>query len=98
MLPGVSWLVLMLLVSPAIALLAISLIVRGSAKAQTVEESQQRSVFLILPILLLFVGQFTGLMMISAWLLLALGVLLALGAWWFMRRAFKGFTYEMLLK
>ena len=35
--PSVSWLVILLLVSPAISLIAVTLIVRGSAKAQSVE-------------------------------------------------------------
>ncbi|MCL2812004.1 MAG: ABC transporter permease subunit, partial [Clostridia bacterium] len=39
LLPDISWLVMMLVVSPAVSLLAITLIVGGSAKAQTVEES-----------------------------------------------------------
>ena len=43
--PSVSWLVVMLLLSPAISLIAVTLIVRGSAKAQSVEESQQAAVF-----------------------------------------------------
>ena len=64
-LPDVNWLVIMLLISPAISLIAITLIVRGSAKAQSVEESQQGAVFLILPIILLVVGQFTGILLIS---------------------------------
>ena len=45
LIPGVSWLVIMLLLSPAISLIAVTLIVRGSAKAQSVEESQQAAVF-----------------------------------------------------
>ena len=53
--PDISWLITMLLLSPAVSFLAITLIVNGSAKAQTMEESQQRAIFLILPILLLIV-------------------------------------------
>jgi len=95
--PDFSWLILMLLVSPALALIAITLIVRGSAKAQSMEESQQRSVFLIFPILMLAVGQFTGLMLVSTWLLLGLGILLAAIAWLSLKSSFKKFSYETLL-
>jgi len=95
--PDISWLILMLLVSPALALIAITLIVRGSAKAQSMEESQQRSVFLIFPILMLAVGQFTGLMLVSVWFLLGLGVLLAAIAMLSLRGSFKKFSYETLL-
>lgn len=96
--PDISWLITMLLISPAISIIAITLIVRGSAKAQTVEESQQRAVFLILPFLLLVVGQFTGLVFISGWLLLGIGVVCALLAVVLMKRALGGFNYEALLK
>ncbi len=97
LLPSVSWLVLMLLVSPAVSLIAITLIVRGSAKAQTMEESQQRSVFLILPIMMLAVGQFSGLMLINVWILLGLGIVLAGIALLAMRSSFGKFTYEVLI-
>ena len=74
LLPSISWLVVLLLVSPAISLIAVTLIVRGSAKAQSVEESQQVAVFLLLPLLLLIVGQFTGVLLMNVWILLGLGV------------------------
>lgn len=97
-LPGISWLILILLVAPAISLIAITLIVRGSAKAQTMEESQQRSVFLILPIILLAVGQFTGLMLVNSWILLGLGAVMAAIALLALRSSFGKFSYETLLK
>lgn len=95
--PGISWLVILLLVSPAISLIAITLIVRQSAKAKTVEKSQQGAVFLIIPIVLLAIGQFTGVLMLSVWVLLALGVLCALVAGLLLKRAMGNFTYEKLL-
>lgn len=97
LMPNVNWLVLMLLVSPALSLIAITVIVRGSAKAQTMEESQQRSVFLIMPIILLAAGQFTGLMLITWWMLLILGVVLGALALVLLNKARGRFTYETLL-
>jgi len=97
-LPGLNWLVLLLLMSPAVALVAITLIVRGSAKAKTMEESQQRSVFLILPVILLAAGQFTGLMALSVWLLLGLGVVCAALGLLLLRRSSARFHYESLLR
>lgn len=41
--PDISWLIVMLLIAPAISLVAIGITVRGSAKAQTMEEAQQRA-------------------------------------------------------
>lgn len=95
--PGISWLVILLLVSPAISLIAITLIVRQSAKAKTVEESQQGAVFLIIPVVLLAIGQFTGVLMLNVWVLLGLGVLCALVAGLLLKRAMGNFTYEKLL-
>ena len=96
--PDLSWAVTMLLVSPAISMIAISLIVRGSAKAQSMEESQQGAVFLVLPVIMVVVGQFTGILLISAWMLLALGVVLAVIAVLFLKKAFGRFSYEELLQ
>jgi len=97
-LPDIGWLIMMLLVSPAVSLIAIILIVRGSAKAQSMEESQQRGVFLILPVILLAVGQFTGIMLVNSWLLLGLGIICAVIALLAMKSSFRKFNYETLFK
>jgi ABC-type Na+ efflux pump permease subunit len=94
---NINWLIVMFLVSPSVALLAINLIVRGSAKSQSSEESQQRSVFLILPIILLVAGQFTGIMLLSAWLFLAIGAAVAAVALFMFRGHFSKFHYENIL-
>jgi len=96
--PGFSWLVVLLVVAPAVSMLSITLIVSGSAKAQTVEESQQRTAFLLLPVILIAVGQFSGVMLINAWYLLAVGIVAAVLAFFLMKRAMSNFTYEILLK
>lgn len=98
LLPSANWLVVMLLVSPAISLIAITLIVRGSAKAQSVEESQQAAVFLIIPIVLFVAGQFTGVLLMSVWVLLGLGVVCSVFAWILLRKSMVRFTYEKLLQ
>ena len=96
--PSGSWIVLLLLVSPALSLVAITLIVRGSAKAKSMEESQQRSVFLVLPIILLAAGQFSGLFMLSIWILLGVAFLCTALGLILLRRASVGFSYERLLQ
>ena len=98
LLPGANWILVILLISPAISLIAITLIVKGSAKAQSVEESQQSAVFLILPVILLVAGQFSGLMLLRFPILLIVGILCALLAWVLLKKAMKRFTYELLLK
>ncbi len=97
LLPGLNWLLILFLVSPAVSLIAVTLIVRGSAKAKTIEDSQQRAVFLILPVIFLLVGQFTGILFLNPWMLLGLGLLCAFLAWLLLKNSMKRFTYEMLL-
>lgn len=96
--PEASWLIVMLLIAPAICLAAIALTVRGSAKAQSVEESQQRSVFLIFPIVALIIGQFNGILLLDSWILLGLGAALVVADVLLMHGASDRFTYENLLK
>ena len=98
MLPGLSWLFTMLVVSPTVSLLSITLIVMISAKAQSMEDAQQRSVFLIIPLILLIAGQFSGIILISSWYLLAAGALFGIIAYVMMKKSTKNLTYEKLLK
>ena len=96
-LPGANWLVVLLLVSPAVSLIAVTMIVRGSAKAQSVEESQQGAVFLVMPVILLVAGQLSGALLLNIRVLLGIGLACALLAWVLLKRAVARFTYEMLL-
>lgn len=96
--PDISWLIVMLLMAPAISLVAIGITVRGSAKAQTMEEAQQRAVFLVFPIIALVIGQFTGVILVNSWLLLGIGIVLALLAALIMKSIVGNFTYEKLLR
>ena len=98
LMPDISWLIILLLIAPAISLVAIAVTVRGSAKAQTIEEAQQRAVFLIFPILALVIGQFTGVILVNPGLLLGLGIILAVIDVLLMKGAARKFTYEKLLK
>lgn len=98
LIPGITWVVVILLVSPSISLIAVTLIVRGSAKAQSVEESQQSAVFLILPIILLVAGQFTGILFVSTWIFVGIGIVCALLAGILIRKAAEKFRYETILR
>lgn len=97
-LPDIKWALILLLVSPSVCLIAITLIVRVSAKAQSVEDAQQSAVFLVLPILLMLAGQFTGVFLISSLLLLALGAVCALLAFILLKKCMDNFRYESLLR
>ncbi len=98
LLPDAKWLLVLVLVAPAISLIAITLIVKASAKAQSVEDAQQGAVFLIFPIIMLLVGQFTGVLLINAGILLALGIVCALLAVLLLKQSMSHFKYETLLK
>ncbi len=94
---GVSWVLVMVCLSPAVSLIAITLIVRGSAKAQNVMEAQQKAAFLVLPVVFLIAGQFIGAMLINAWILAGLSLGLGVLAWVLLRMSLNKFCGEMLL-
>lgn len=95
---NINWSVTMLLVSPAVSMLAVTLIVRGSAKAQTMDEAQQRAAFMVLPVMMLVIGQVTGLFLINVWMLLGLGLVLAFFAGVLMRSSLRKLDYEALMR
>ena len=94
---GVSWVLVMVCLSPAVSLIAITLIVRRSAKAQNVMEAQQKAAFLVLPVVFLIAGQFIGAMLINAWILAGLSLGLGVLAWVLLRMSLNKFCGEMLL-
>ena len=96
--PAPAWLLVLLLVAPAVALIAIPLMVRLSVKAKSAEDAQQGATFLLLPVILLLVGQFSGVLLVSPTLLLVLGLGCAGVAALLMRRAMGNFTYERFLQ
>jgi ABC-type Na+ efflux pump permease subunit len=96
--PALNWLVMMCLASPALSLIAIALIVRGSAKAQSIEDAQQRSIFLLIPIMLLIANQFMGIMVAGLWIFFGIGVVFALIAFALLKSSYGNFQYETLLR
>jgi len=98
LLPNLIWLMVIGLVSPAFAFLGVIVQVRVSAKAKSSEDAFQRGGMLVLPMVLLIIGQFTGILMASSWLFATLGIILAVLAFVLMKIAFRKFTYEELLK
>jgi len=96
--PGLAWIFIILVVSPAVSLLAITMIVGGSAKAKTMEESFQRSAFMILPMVFMATAQLSGIVLINAWFLLAFGIIVAIIAAVLLKRSMRKYTYEALLR
>ena len=98
MLPGINWYITVFVVAPALTLLAVTITSKISAKAQTMEEAFQKAGLITLPIILLAASQFTGLMMLNAWILLIMAAVVGAVAFILMQSALKNYNYEMLLK
>lgn len=98
MLDPVVWSVTLLGIMPALSLAAISLMIRISAKAKTFQQAQQSSIFLIMPILLLFYGQMGGLFVVSGWGLALVGAIAWVVALVMGRLTMIGIDAEKLLK
>jgi ABC-type Na+ efflux pump permease subunit len=77
LLPTTNWLILMLGVTPAIALCSIGLTVMISSKVKGFREAQQISVVLLLPVLGLVFAQISGLVVLGPLILAALIAILA---------------------
>lgn len=73
--PQVNWLPLMLLVIPAVSLLAILINVFISARVATYQAAYQLSGTVVLPILLLIAGQVTGVLVLSTPVVTLVGLL-----------------------
>ena len=75
--PNLMWIVLALWVAPAIAGVGLGFTVLVSARAESFQEAYQLGAIVVLPILLLVVGQATGVLYFNS----ALVVLLGLAFW-----------------
>lgn len=74
--PNLMWLVMLVWVAPAAAGLGLSSMVLVSAKANTFQEAYQVGGVVVLPIVLLVVGQATGVLYFGVGLVAALGAAL----------------------
>lgn len=88
--PTPMWLVLAFFVAPAVAGLGLVVTVLISARAEGFQDAYQMSAVVVLPLLLLVIGQATGVMYLSTGLVVALGAVLwllnGLLLWWGGRR------------
>lgn len=90
--PNLMWLALVLWVAPAVAGLGLTTMVLVSARAEGFQDAYQIGGAVVIPILILVIGQATGVMYFSLGLVLLLGLLLWLvdGALlWFGARNFR---------
>lgn len=93
-----NWVVLVLLLSPSLTVFGVIFMVMISGKSKSYMESYQASSYIVLPLVLLFVGQFTGLFQLNALVLLLISIGLAVIDWILLHYASRSFTPEKLLK
>lgn len=90
--PNLMWIVLAVWVAPAVAGLGLGATVLFSARAETFQEAYQLGAMVVIPIVILIIGQATGVMYFSTSLVLVLGLVLwvaDIAILWFGGQAFR---------
>ena len=72
--PNLMWFVLALWVAPAVAGLGLVVTILISSRAEGFQDAYQLSALIVLPILLLVIGQATGIMVFSTALVFVMGL------------------------
>lgn len=91
-LPNLMWLILVLWVAPAVAGVSLGFTVLVSVRAQGFQDAYQLGAMVVLPIVLLVIGQATGVIYFSNWMVLLLGLvcwILDAVLLWFGSRTFQ---------
>src|SRR5690606_8471914 len=94
--PTRLWMVMILWVAPAVAMLGLAVMVRVSARSKTSQEANQLGGAVILPLIFLSVGQSSGLLLVGVPLAIAIGAAIWLIAIWLVRGGAKRFTRDQL--
>jgi ABC-type Na+ efflux pump permease subunit len=95
--PDFKWLITILWLTPAITLLSLTFTVIVSAKSSTFQEAQQVSALLVLPVILLLIGQMTGLFFLNEIILLILGAVIFIADYILIKRIARKFVPEKLI-
>lgn len=93
-----SWLVCILLFAPAVTVFGVVFMVLVSAKSKSYIEAVQTSGYIILPLVMIFIGNFVGLFALDAFRLLlisAVVIVLDIVIWWVTAHSFRA---EKLLR
>lgn len=93
-----NWLVLVVLLSPAFTVFGVIFMVLVSGKSKSYMESMQLSGYIVLPLVLIFVGQFTGLVQLNVIALTTMGVGIVILDFILWRIASRMLAPEQLLK
>ncbi len=93
-----NWIVLVLLLAPAVTVFGVIFMVMVSGRSKSYMESFQTSGYIVLPVILLFVGQFTGIFRLNALVLLLVSAGVFVIDLLLLLIAYRSFTPEKLLK
>jgi hypothetical protein len=94
--PTKLWAVVILWVAPAVATLGLGVMVRVSARANTSQEANQLGGAVVLPLIVLAVGQSTGLLLVDLPIAIAIGAVIWAIALWLVVRGARKFTRDVL--
>ncbi|MEQ8155064.1 MAG: ABC transporter permease subunit [Clostridiaceae bacterium] len=95
--PDIKWLIIILWISPAINLLSLIFTVMISAKSKTFQEAQQVSGLLVIPLILVLVGQMTGVLMFSNLVMFIAGAVMLMLDYILIKRISSKFIPEKLI-
>lgn len=95
--PNIKWIILIGYLVPAITLLGLTFTVLVSAKSKTFQDAQQVSGLIIIPIILLVVGQMTGVFLLTNFVLVVLGTIIYLIDYILFNKLTTNFKYEKLI-
>lgn len=95
--PDIKWLIIILWLSPAINLLSLILTVMVSAKSETFQEAQQISGLLVIPVILVLIGQMTGVLLLSSFIMIVAGGVLLMLDYALIKRISSKFIPEKLI-
>lgn len=90
--PNIMWLILVFWVAPAVSCMGLGLSVILSSRVKTFQEAYQMSGMVVLPIVILMIGQVSGVIYLSTAFALGFGLvvwLIAAGVLWFGARIFQ---------
>ena len=95
--PNWMWIVLVIWVVPAVAGLGLLITVLISARVRGFQEAYQLSGVVVLPVLLLVIGQATGVMVMSTGIVALLGLVLWIVDLWLLRHGARTFRRGELI-
>lgn len=95
--PDVKWVIIALWLTPIVTLFSITFTVLVSAKSKTFQGAMQISGLMVLPVVLLIVGQFAGLFLLDAMIVVAIGAVMLFINYFLIKLLAKTFMAEKLV-